>query len=66
VEHDEPGREQRVEIYHGGEVAKRTGVPTAKSFGGVRLNKIGAWPNGYEIWREAMDYRVSRYRHLIL
>lgn len=51
------------EAYHGWEVAKRIGVPTAKSHGGVRLNKIGVWPNGYEIWREAMEYRVSGYRY---
>ncbi len=51
------------EAYHGWEVAKRIGVPTAKSYGGVRLNKIGLWPNGYEIWREAMEYRVSGYRY---
>ncbi len=51
------------EAYHGWEVAKRVGVPTAKSYGGVRLNKIGVWPNGYEIWREAMAYRVSGYRY---
>ncbi|YCM42814.1 hypothetical protein V2O64_16015 [Verrucomicrobiaceae bacterium 227] len=51
------------EAYHGWEVAKRIGVPTAKSYGGVRLNKIGVWPNGYEIWREAMEYRVSGYRY---
>lgn len=51
------------EAYHGWEVAKRIGIPTAKSYGGVRLNKIGVWPNGYEIWREAMEYRVSGYRY---
>ncbi len=51
------------EAYHGWEVAKRIGVPTAKSHGGVRLNKIGLWPNGYAIWREAMEYRVSGYRY---
>ena len=51
------------EAYHGWEVAKRVGVPSAKSYGGVRLNKIGVWPNGYEIWREAMEYRVSGYRY---
>ena len=51
------------EAYHGWEVAKRIGIPTAKSYGGVRLDKIGVWPNGYEIWREAMEYRVSGYRY---
>ena len=51
------------EAYHGWEVAKRIGVPTAKSYGGVRLDKIGVWPNGYHIWREAMEYRVSGYRY---
>ena len=51
------------EAYHGWEVAKRIGIPTAKSYGGVRLKKIGVWPNGYDIWREAMEYRVSGYRY---
>lgn len=51
------------EAYHGWEVAKRVGIPTAASYGGVRRNKIGSWPNGYEIWREAMEYRVSGYRY---
>lgn len=51
------------EAYHGWEVAKRIGIPTAKSYGGVRLSKIGVWPNGYEIWREAMEYRISGYRY---
>ncbi|MBK1831922.1 hypothetical protein JIN77_14395 [Verrucomicrobiaceae bacterium R5-34] len=51
------------EAYHGWEVAKHIGVPTAKSYGGVRLDKIGVWPDGYHIWREAMEYRVSGYRY---
>ncbi|MGB6219852.1 MAG: hypothetical protein WBG04_02380 [Haloferula sp.] len=51
------------EAYHGWEVAKRIGVPTARSYGGVRLEKIGVWPNGYPTWREAMEYRVSGYRY---
>ena len=51
------------EAYHGWEVAKRIGIPTAEAYGGVRLNEIGLWPNGYEIWREAMEYRVSGYRY---
>lgn len=51
------------EAYHGWEVAKCIGVPTAKSYGGVRLDKIGVWPSGYAIWREAMEYRVSGYRY---
>lgn len=51
------------EAYHGWEVAKRVGIPTAKSYGGVRLDKIGVWPNGYATWREAMEYRVAGYRY---
>jgi hypothetical protein len=51
------------EAYHGWEVAKRVGVPTAALYGGVRLDKIGLWPNGYKIWREAMEYRVTGYRY---
>ncbi|HSP42218.1 MAG TPA: hypothetical protein VLO11_05065 [Luteolibacter sp.] len=54
---------QGSEAYHGWEVAKRIGVPTAKSYGGVRLDEIGRWPNGYGIWREAMEYRVAGYRY---
>jgi hypothetical protein len=56
-------KNQGSEAYHGWEVAKRIGVPTAKSYGGVRLDKIGPWPNGYPIWREAMEYRVAGYRY---
>lgn len=56
-------KNQGSEAYHGWEVAKRIGIPTAKSYGGVRLEKIGVWPNGYAIWREAMEYRVSGYRY---
>ena len=51
------------EAYHGWEVAKRVGIPTAKSYGGVRPDKIGLWPNDYSIWRDAMEYRVSGYRY---
>jgi len=51
------------EAYHGWEVAKRIGIPTAKSYGGVRLEKIGLWPNNYGVWREAMEYRVTGYRY---
>jgi hypothetical protein len=51
------------EAYHGWEVAKLVGIPTAKSYGAVRLEKIGQWPNGYGIWREAMEYRVRGYRY---
>jgi len=51
------------EAYHGWECAKRLGIPTAKSCGGVRQEKIGAWPDGYAIWREAMEYRVRGYRY---
>lgn len=51
------------EAYHGWEVAKRIGIPTAKSYGGVRLEKIGLWPDGYDIWRNAMHHRVAGYRY---
>lgn len=51
------------EAYHGWEVAKRVGIPTAKAYGGVRLNEIGLWPNGYDIWRDAMTHRVAGYRY---
>ncbi|MFK7790542.1 MAG: hypothetical protein AB8C95_13755 [Phycisphaeraceae bacterium] len=51
------------EAYHGWEVAKRIGIPTAQSYGGVRLNEIGLWPNGYDIWHNAMHHRVAGYRY---
>ena len=51
------------EAYHGWEVAKRLGIPTIKSYGTVEKKKLGAWPNGYDIWRDAMNYRVTGYRY---
>jgi hypothetical protein len=51
------------EAYHGWEVAKHIGIPTVKSFGYVHGEKVGLWPNGYDIWREAMEYRVAGYRY---
>lgn len=51
------------EAYHGWEVAKQLGVPTVKRYGKVEEPTLGKWPNGYDIWREAMDYRVSGYRY---
>lgn len=51
------------EAYHGWEVAKRVGLPTIKYYGGVALKKIGQWPNGYGIWRDAMNHRVAGYRY---
>ena len=51
------------EAYHGWEVAKHIGIPTVQSFGYVHGKKAGQWPNGYEIWREALEYRVYGYRY---
>jgi len=51
------------EAYHGWEVAKRIGLPTIQKYGSVELDKVGAWPNGYSIWRDAMNYRVAGYRY---
>ncbi|MEM9021632.1 MAG: hypothetical protein AAGC44_13800 [Planctomycetota bacterium] len=51
------------EAYHGWEVAKRVGLPTIKTYGTVEKKKVGAWPNGYPIWRDAMGHRVSGYRY---
>ncbi|MBJ07350.1 MAG: hypothetical protein CMO40_09585 [Verrucomicrobiaceae bacterium] len=51
------------EAYHGWEVAKRIGIPTTRSYGGVGRTKIGAWPDGYGVWREAMEYRIAGYRY---
>lgn len=51
------------EAYHGWEVAKHIGVPTIKRYGSVEEKKLGKWPNGYGIWREAMNYRVTGYRY---
>lgn len=51
------------EAYHGWEVAKRIGIPTSLSYGGGKPKSLGVWPNGYKIWREAMEYRVTGYRY---
>jgi len=51
------------EAYHGWEVAKRVGLPTIKTYGTVELMKVGGWPNGYEVWRDAMNHRVAGYRY---
>lgn len=56
-------KDQGSEAYHGWETAKQIGIPTVKSYGSVHGGKIGMWPNGYAIWREAMEYRVSGYRY---
>jgi hypothetical protein len=56
-------KNQGSEAYHGWEVAKRVGIPTAATYGGVRLDTIGLWPKRYEVWREAMEYRVAGYRY---
>ncbi len=53
------------EAFHGWEVAKQIGIPTVKSYGRVEgdNDKIGLWANGYNLWREAMEYRVAGYRY---
>lgn len=51
------------EAYHGWEVAKRLGIPSSLSYGGGKPKSLGLWPNGYKIWREAMEYRVTGYRY---
>lgn len=51
------------EAYHGWEVAKHIGIPTVESYGTVHRREAGPWPNGYHIWREAMEYRASGYRY---
>jgi hypothetical protein len=56
-------KNQGSEAHHGWEVAKNIGIPTVKSYGRVEGDKIGAWPNGYAIWREAMEYRIAGYRY---
>ena len=56
-------KNQGSEAHHGWEVAKNIGIPTVKSYGRVEGDKIGAWPNGYAIWHEAMKYRVAGYRY---
>jgi hypothetical protein len=57
------GKNRGSEAYHGWEVAKHIGIPTVKSYGSVHGKKTGPWPNGYQIWREAMEYRVAGYRY---
>jgi hypothetical protein len=56
---------QGSEAHHGWETAKNIGIPTVKSYGRVEgdKDKIGLWANGYNIWREAMEYRVAGYRY---
>ena len=51
------------EAYHGWEVAKRVGLPTIATYGSVERLEVGAWPNGYDVWRDAMNYRVTGYRY---
>lgn len=51
------------EAYHGWETAKHIGIPTVQTYGTVHRKEAGPWPNGYEIWREAMEYRVAGYRY---
>lgn len=51
------------EAYHGWEVAKRVGLPTIKTYGTVEREEVGAWPNGYGVWRDAMSHRVTGYRY---
>ena len=56
---------QGSEAHHGWETAKQIGIPTVESYGRVEgdKDKIGLWANGYNIWREAMEYRVAGYRY---
>ena len=51
------------EAYHGWEVAKRIGIPTAEAYGGVRHDTIGLWPSGYDTWHNAMHHRIAGYRY---
>jgi len=51
------------EAYHGWEVAKHIGIPTVETYGYVHSKDAGPWPNGYDIWRDAMEYRVAGYRY---
>lgn len=57
------GKDGGSEAYHGWEVAKRFGIPTTKSYGAGDPAVVGLWPDGYQIWRDAMEYRVSGYRY---
>jgi hypothetical protein len=56
-------RKNGSEAYHGWETAKHIGIPTVKTYGTVHRKEAGPWPNGYDIWREAMEYRVAGYRY---
>ena len=56
-------KKQGSEAYHGWEVAKHIGIPSVQSYGTVHSKEAGPWPNGYHIWREAMNYRVAGYRY---
>ncbi len=50
------------EAYHGWEVARHIGVPTMQTYGSNRPDTIGLWPDGYAVWRDAMNNRVAGYR----
>lgn len=56
-------RNEGSEAYHGWEVAKRLGLPTIETYGTVEYETVGAWPNGYDVWRDAMNHRVAGYRY---
>ncbi|MEM1354296.1 MAG: hypothetical protein AAGH88_05365 [Planctomycetota bacterium] len=56
-------RNRGSEAYHGWEVAKHLGLPTVQTYGTVEHKTIGYWPNGYAVWRDAMNYRVTGYRY---
>ncbi len=51
------------EAYHGWETAKHLGIPSVATYGTVHRKEAGPWPDGYAIWREAMQYRVAGYRY---
>jgi len=56
-------RKNGSEAYHGWETAKHIGIPTVQTYGTVHRKNAGPWPNGYPIWREAMENRVAGYRY---
>jgi len=54
------GKNNGTEMIHGLETAYQIGIPSEKNYGG-RHAKIGHWPNGYEIWHDAMKGKIASY-----
>ena len=52
------------EMIHGLETAYEIGIPSEQKYGGRYAKSVGHWPNGYEVWHEAMKNRIAGYGFL--